>query len=66
MSTRKVMILALAVLFVFSLTAFAVMPNTQTAPATKGVHTLAMLKAFDPDRTFHPPTCPDSGVPGCG
>ncbi len=63
---QKVLLIALAVLFVFSLTAYAVMPSVQSAPTVKGVNTIAMLKAFDSGRTFHPPSCPDAGpIGGC-
>lgn len=65
--SKRILAFALIVVFVVSLAAFAVMPGTHTTPTAKSVQPVTSIKSVEPTGpSYHPPTCPDPGAPGCG
>jgi hypothetical protein len=61
---RKLVIVALVLVFAMSFIALAAAPTASTTAAQKG----AVLASFQIERSrvFNPPTCPFPGWPGCG
>jgi hypothetical protein len=68
MSKRKAVLLALAILLAFSVTAFAALPlQPAQSHAPAGDRTASILSASWDETTLpNPPSCPFPGGPGCG
>jgi hypothetical protein len=62
---KRLILVALVVLFALSVTAFAALP-TSSSTAVAGGTTLARLTTFDLGESIAPPPeCPNPSYPGC-
>ena len=65
MSKRRLILLALAVLLAFSVTAAAVLPAASSSPAPTG-QSIAARMNVGPSPALFDPECPDPNNGGCG
>lgn len=63
---KRLMLVALVVLFALSVTAFAALPTSHSTAAVDHGTTLARLTVFDAGELIAPPPeCPHPVYPGC-
>ncbi|MBI5957140.1 MAG: hypothetical protein HY866_00295 [Chloroflexi bacterium] len=65
MSKRNMVLMALVLVFAFSVTALAMMPNSTAAQTVQGTHQLGVIKSFEFKPVLNPPDCPFPIPPGC-
>jgi hypothetical protein len=65
MTKRNTVVLALVVLLALSVTAFAVLPGSSSAPTSEEGTSFASFQ-LEVGRSYNPPPCPPIGGPGCG
>ncbi|MBN1680960.1 MAG: hypothetical protein JW966_11785 [Anaerolineae bacterium] len=66
MFKRNVAILALVILFVFSVASVALMSDSPSVSGTDDGGTILAMHRIDLMNEVHDPQCPGSGSPGCG